>query len=157
MTSKLKVQRIINLGLIVSTAALLLLLAVALVFSGAPRFGFLLSVILCMVVGLSTNIVQLSYFAMINFVSEKSIARFTIGTAFSGVSLTILRMIITAIAGTTPHFGPIFIYFLIGCCCQIIDLFLNNIFCKSSYFIEQISPFMSKQDNLKALNMDQTY
>lgn len=69
ITSKFKVQRIINLGLIVSTAALLLLLAVALVFSGAPRFGFLLSVILCIVIGLSTNIVQLSYFAMINFVS----------------------------------------------------------------------------------------
>jgi hypothetical protein len=135
ITSKFSIQRIVNLGLIGCTASILLLLATAIMFKNAQHFGFMLSILICIVVGITSNIVQLSYFAMINFVPEKVISRFTIGTAFSGLFLTILRIIITAIAGTTPHFAPIFIYFLIACAVQILDLFLNNIFCRSQYFL----------------------
>lgn len=123
---------------------MLLLLLVALILKETNRFGFFLSVILCIIVGISSNVVQLSYFAMINFVPEKVISAFTLGTAFSGLFLTILRMIITAIAGTKPHFAPIFIYFLIACVLQIFDLFLNNHFCRSQYFIDKISPFINR-------------
>jgi hypothetical protein len=151
-------QRMINVGLIVCTISLLLLLVTALIFKNVPKFGFLLSLFICIMVGISSNIVQLSYFAMINFVPEKVISRFTIGTALSGLSLTIIRMIITAIAGTTPHIGPIFIYFLIACTCQIVDLFLNNIFCKSQYFLDNLKPYINRNlGSRKILNMDQSY
>lgn len=106
---------------------------------------------------MSSNAVQLSYFAMINFVPEKVISAFTLGTAFSGLSLTILRMIITAIAGTKPKFAPILTYFVIASVVQIIDLFLNNKFCRSQFFIDKISPFMNrKSESRKVLNGDQS-
>lgn len=81
---------------------------------------------------------------MLNFVPERSISRFTIGTAFCGFVLTIIRMIITAIAGTTPRLSQILIYYLIGCAVQIVDLFLNNIFCRSQYFFDKLSPFINR-------------
>lgn len=137
------------------TVSLLLLLLTSLIFKKAYKFGFYLSIILCVIVGMSSNIVQLSYFAMINFVPEKVISTFTLGTAFSGLSLTILRMIITAITGTKPLFGPIFIYFLIASIVQIFDLFLNNHFCRSQFFKEKLSPFMNRSnESRKVLNMD---
>lgn len=68
ITEKFTVQRIISIGLIVCTGALLLLLLTALIFKNAQGFGFFLSVILCFTVGISSNIVQLSYFSMINFI-----------------------------------------------------------------------------------------
>lgn len=147
ITSKVAIQRIVNLGLIICTVSLLLLLLTSLIFKKAERFGFFLCVVLCIIVGISSNIVQLSYFAMINFVPEKAISAFTLGTAFSGLSLTILRMIITAIGGTKPLFGPIFIYFLIACVVQMVDLVLNNKFCRSQYFIEKISPFINRSSS----------
>ena len=135
ISKRYAIQRIIGIGLIICTISLISLLLIGLLFSQVDTLGFILSIIMCLVIGVSSNIVQLSYFSIINFVSEKVISRFTLGTALSGLSLTIIRIILTAIFGVEPHFFPILIYFLIACAVQIADLFLNNIFCRSQYFL----------------------
>lgn len=131
LTSLFSIQRIVNIGLLTCTGSLIALLSASVLFHKAQGFGFALSIIICMILGISSNAVQLSYFAMINFTPTKVISRFTIGTALSGLLLTILRMLITAVAGIAPHVLPICLYFSLACGCHISDLLLNNHFCKS--------------------------
>lgn len=121
-------------GLTICSIAMIALLMVSVIFAKAKGFGFALSVLICYIIGVSSNSVQLSYFSLINFVPEKVISRFTIGTAVSGLSLTILKMIIVAISGTSPHFLPVLIYFVIACLVQYFDLILNNKFCNSKFY-----------------------
>lgn len=99
ISKRYAIQRIIGIGLIICTISLISLLLIGLLFSQVDTLGFILSIIMCLVIGVSSNIVQLSYFSIINFVSEKVISRFTLGTALSGLSLTIIRIILTAIFG----------------------------------------------------------
>lgn len=52
--------------------------------------GFFLSLFCCFIIGVSNNFAQLSFFAMINYFGEHTVSKFTIGTAGSGLLLTIL-------------------------------------------------------------------
>jgi hypothetical protein len=79
------------------------------------------------IVGFFSNLAQLSFFAMINYFGSKTVSRFTIGTAASGLALIILRAIITiGFGGNDPgNIIPIIIYFSISCLYNFLDLFLN--------------------------------
>jgi hypothetical protein len=104
-------------------------------FRNHPGLGFYLSVLICLIIGISGNAIQLSYFSMINFVSERVISRFTIGTAVSGLGLNIIRMITVAIAGTKTHSAlPILVYFTVAAVVLLIDIYLNTHFCMSKFY-----------------------
>lgn len=135
ITRRIVLPRLINLGIIVSCVSLFALLLTSLMFRNHPGLGFYLSVLICLVIGVSGNAVQLSYFSMINFVSERVISRFTIGTAVSGLGLNIIRMITVAIAGAKAHSAlPIMAYFIVAAVVFLIDIYLNTRFCRTEFY-----------------------
>jgi hypothetical protein len=86
-------------------------------------------------IGIGANLSQLSFFAMINYLSQNVVSMFTVGTALSGLFITILRVIIVAITGTdNSRIGPILTYFIIAILFNTFDLFLNISFCKSKVY-----------------------
>lgn len=94
--------------------------------------GFGLSLISMAIMGLGSNTYQLTFFAMINYLSESVVSKFTIGTALSGLSITVIRMIIVAIAGADEgDTTPIIIYFIIAICFNVFTLQQNVTFFKS--------------------------
>jgi hypothetical protein len=124
--------KLINTGLVLSCIFLFLLLTISVLFRKYPSFGFALSLITCLMIGVSGNIVQLSYFALINYVSDKIISRFIIGTAISGFGLTVIRMFILAVSGTKiKSILQIILYFAIAIALLLFDILVNTLFCKS--------------------------
>jgi hypothetical protein len=87
-------------GIIVSNLSLLLFLLISVVCKGKEGIGFWISMINCFFLGCFSNIVQLSFFGMINYFGEKTVSRFTIGTGLSGLSVITLRALVAAIFGT---------------------------------------------------------
>lgn len=88
---------------------------------------------------------QLSYFAMINYLSQDVVSKYTVGTAVSGLLLTSIRMIIVAILGDNQDdLTPIVIYFVIAISFNLFNLFLNVKFCKSKVYKEKIEHFLVK-------------
>ena len=69
---------------------LILLLLLSVTCKNSQAVGFYLSLVCCFVMGIASNFAQLSFFAMINYFGEKTVSKFTIGTAGSGLLLTTL-------------------------------------------------------------------
>ena len=136
---KVRLSKLINYGLVGTSFVLFLLFLTSLIFRRAPGLGFYVSCFLCILLGFNSNIVQMGYFSIINFVPEIVVARFTLGTAVGGLFLTILRIIIFAIAKSRVDLVlPILIYFGIATGIQIFDLILNVRFCKTSFYKRKI-------------------
>jgi len=127
MTLKIDYKTLVIYGIVITNLSLFLLLLISGVCKNHQALGFWLSMLATFLVGFFSNLVQLSFFGMINYFGSKTVSRFTIGTAASGLSLTILRAIITAaFGGNDPsNIAPILIYFCISCLYNIFDLFLN--------------------------------
>jgi equilibrative nucleoside transporter 1/2/3 len=100
LSLKFSYRVLIIFGITVANVALVLLLLLALTCKESQAFGFYMSLICNFTLGVGANCSQLSFFSMINYLSQSVVSRFTIGTALSGLSLNILRLIIVAIAGT---------------------------------------------------------
>jgi hypothetical protein len=94
---------------------------------GNEAVGFWLSIVNGFFLGFFSNVVQLSFFAMINYFGKKTVSRFTVGTALSGLALIILRAIITAIFGTvnSENIVPIVVYLSISVLFNLFDMYLN--------------------------------
>ena len=90
-----------TVGFFTCNAALILLILLTLFSKDSKGFGFYMSLFCCFLIGLGSNLYQLTFFAMINYLSESVVSKFTIGTALGGLGITSLRMIIVAIAGTS--------------------------------------------------------
>lgn len=99
MSEKYGYKTLITVGFFTCNIALVLLLLLTL-FSDDKAFGFYMSLLCCFLLGAGSNMYQLTFFAMINYLSESVVSKFTIGTALGGLGITSLRMIIVAIAGT---------------------------------------------------------
>ena len=90
-----------TVGFFTCNAALVLLILLTLFSKDSKGFGFYMSLFCCFLIGLGSNLYQLTFFSMINYLSESVVSKFTIGTALGGLGITSLRMIIVAIAGTS--------------------------------------------------------
>jgi len=91
-----------------------------------------MSLICNFILGVAANCAQLSFFSMINYLSQSVVSRFTIGTALSGLSLNILRIIIVGIAGPdNSNEAPIIIFFVIAISFNFLTMILNYSFFKS--------------------------
>lgn len=134
---KFNYKTMIVFGIIGTNICLLLLLIVSIIYRESIAVGFWLSIILCFVIGFVSNLVQLSFFAMINYFGFKTVSRFTIGTAVSGLSLIILRAVITAGFGSDhpDNMAPFLVYFLIAILFNMWDLYLNLRMMKSEEYI----------------------
>jgi uncharacterized membrane protein YvlD (DUF360 family) len=88
-----------------------------------------------LLIGISANLSQLSFFAMINYLSQEVVSKFTVGTAVSGLFITVVRMIVLAIFGPDNTLvTPIIIYFAMALAFNTFDLFMNIAFCKSEVY-----------------------
>ena len=98
--------------------------------------GFILSLLCTFCIGFGANLSQLSFFAMINYLSWEVVSKFTVGTAVSGLFMVLVRIIITLFFGTDDNssFLPILIYFVIALSVNTADIFMNIKFCKSDVY-----------------------
>lgn len=109
--------------------------------------GFIILMSFCFVQGLGGMLSQLTFYAMINYLSSNIVSKFTIGTAFSGLVIVFFRIILTLIFGTNSISSiPIVLYFALAIIFNTIDMFLNIYFCKSEVYMSKIDCFlMNKQ------------
>ena len=100
-----------------------------------------------LLIGISANLSQLSFFAMINYLSQEVVSKFTVGTAVSGLFITVVRMIVLAIFGPDNTLvTPIIIYFAMALAFNTFDLFMNVAFCKSEVYKHKIDKFIVNTD-----------
>jgi len=83
----------------IGTSLVLVCMMLTALFLDQSTLGYSLLLIEAFLLGLSANMSQLTFFAMINYFSEKVVSWFTVGTAVSGLFVTTLRLIILGIAG----------------------------------------------------------
>lgn len=120
-----------NIGINVSLGAILIV-SIAL---KQTLGGFILLLMCAFLLGVFSNVSQLTFFAMINYLSQEVVSKFTVGTAISGLFITFIRIIITASFGVgNDSVVPIIIYFLIGMAFNTLDLLMNIRFCKSDVY-----------------------
>ena len=132
LSEKFSYKLLVTTGIIISNISLLMFLILSLTCENAKGFGFGMSLVMGFFLGVGSNLYQLTFFAEINYLSESCVARFTIGTALSGLSITILRMIIISIAGTDDSLTfPIILYFIIAILFNFFTLFSNLTFFRS--------------------------
>lgn len=142
LSNKYKYITLITAGNIGINLCLAAILVVSIV---APHTlaGFLLLELFAFLIGASANLSQLSFFAMINYLSQDVVSKFTVGTAVSGLFITVVRMVILAAFGSSNEsIAPIVIYFIIAIIFNTMDLFINIRFCKSAVYKDKIDHFL---------------
>jgi len=136
-------------GNIITNIALLMLLIVSLVLKQTLT-GFILLLVISFIIGVGANLTQLSFYAMINYLSQDVVSKFTIGTAVSGLFIAVVRAVLTAIFGSdSTSSTPTIIYFVIAIAFITFDLVLNYYFCKSSVYKHKIDYFLLHHDKEK--------
>lgn len=124
-------KKMIIFGLVLTNISIIATLIVSLALKDTTA-GYVICMILMWVLGAAGNITQLSFFAIINYLSAKIVSIFTVGTALSMLLTTIVRIIILAILGhDSDNLSAICIYMAIGLLTNFIDLGLNIKFFKS--------------------------
>ena len=127
---------LILVGLIVINIIMVLLPLIA-YYKGNSQLGYILCLMLCGLIGIFNNIAQLSFFALINFMSLDIVNIFNQGTAVSGLTMILLRIIILAIKGPdSNNFGSILIYMIITILVNTFDIILNIKFFRSDSYNE---------------------
>lgn len=133
ISKKFSYLQIIFFGNVVNSLSIVALLILSIFVKN--QLGFYLSLLICFFIGSSGNLMQLSYFAMINYLSEAVVGKFTVGTALSGVILTAIRIVVIAAFGEEPGLLlPIIIYFGISVLFNTINLVFNIHFLKSDIY-----------------------
>lgn len=113
--------------------------------------GFLLVLLISFIIGAGANLTQLTFFAMINYLSQDVVSKFNIGIAFSGLFISMIRGVLTATFGSdNPSSIPTIIYFAIALLIISLDLVLNFYFCKSSTYKLKIDHFLLHHDKEKS-------
>jgi len=97
--------------------------------------GFILLLSCSLLIGIGSNLGQLSFLAMINYLSQGVVSKYTVGTAVCGLLITIVRMVMLAIFGPdNTLILPIIIYFAVAMAFTTFDLFINIAFGKSTVY-----------------------
>jgi hypothetical protein len=134
LSNKFKHITLLTFGSIGINIGLACILLVSLLLKNtALGFGLLLCCALG--IGMSSNTFQLTILSMVNYLSRSVVSKYTIGTALSGLSVNILRVIILSVAGANnKSVLPIVIYFASAMAFNLADLFLNVRFIKSEIY-----------------------
>ena len=146
LSNRFQYKSIIVIGNTIVSISLVLILIVAISLS-QEALGFVLLLICSFFIGIGGNLSQLTFFAMINYLSGSVVSKYTVGTAVSGLLITTLRAVITAIFGSDNTSNtPTIIYFAIAIGFNTIDMFMNIKFCKSSVYKHKIDHFLLHKD-----------
>lgn len=156
LSNKFRYIQLITAGNMGINFALVAILVVSITLREST-IGYLFLLLCAFVIGVSANLSQLSFFAMINYLSQEVVSKFTVGTAGSGLFINVVRIIILAIFGPDKEAVlPIIIYFVIAIIFNSIDLWMNISFCRSHVYKHKIDKFLvhhndTKKDNLNSL------
>lgn len=146
ISNRFKYVSLIIVGNIIVNIAMVAILVFTIVFK-QQLIGFILMLVSSFVIGIGANTSQLTFFAMINYLSQNIVSKYTVGTAASGLLITIIRAIITAIFGSDDDsVTPIIIYFAITLALNTFNIFLNIRFCRSSVYKHKIDHFLVHRD-----------
>lgn len=133
-------KKLIVSGIAVTNTALVLMFVIS-VLMKETLAGFIIEMILCGIVGVGSNLTQLSFFAILNYLSVSIVSTFNVGTSASMLFVSVLRIIILAIMGNNPaNLTAIIIYFVVALTVNFIDLFLNIRFFLSKDYKERVQP-----------------
>lgn len=147
LSNRFKYISLITIGNTIISLAMAFILLVSITLD-QTTIGYSLLLLASFLIGLGANASQLTFFAMINYLSQDVVSKFTVGTALSGLFITLIRMIILAIAGANnDSIYPIIIYFAIAIAFNTGDLFLNRAFCASTVYYEKIDAFLLHHDD----------
>ena len=150
ISNKFKYVFLIICGNLIVNVALVCILLVSIILDHS-YIGFVLLLACAFLIGIGGNISQLTFFAMINYLSQNVVSKFTVGTAVSGLMITLIRLVITAIFGSSnASLAPIIIYFVIAIAFNTFNIFLNIYFCKSEVYKHKIDHFLLNRDKDKA-------
>jgi hypothetical protein len=134
LSSYFKYVNLIVIGNIIVNIFLAAILIVSITMK-QEAIGFVLLMVSSYFIGIGGNISQLTFFAMINYLSHKVVSKYTVGTALSGLLITTVRIIFLASFGAeNTSITPIIIYFVIAIIFNTLDLFLNIHFCNSDVY-----------------------
>ena len=149
LSNQFRYITLIIFGNMVVNFSLVCLLIVSLTLDQTTA-GFALILLCSLFIGMGANISQLCFFAMINYLSQDVVSKFTVGTAVSGLAIGCIRAIITLIFGVKDESSnPIIIYFIIALSINTLDILMNIKFCKSSVYKHKIDHFLLHHDKEK--------
>lgn len=149
VSNRFKYVSLIITGNIVTNIALIFLLIVSIAFEQTLT-GFILMLLCSFISGIGSNTSQLTFFAMINYLSQNIVSKYTVGTAVSGLLTTIIRAIITAINGSGSKNNTSEIVFIgIAVIINTVNIFINIYFCRSSVYKHKIDHFLLHHDKEK--------
>lgn len=138
MSNKYKYINLIVFGNILVNLSLAGLLIISILLS-QTQIGFILILVCSFLIGIGANINEITVYAMINYLSTEVVSNYMVGTAISGLSITIIRAIILAIAGAdNTSYIPTTIYFLIAIGFNIAAIVMNIYFCNSDVYRDKI-------------------
>lgn len=134
LSNYFKYVSLIVIGNIIVNMSLAAILIVSITLK-QELLGFVLLMFSSYLIGIGGNVSQLTFFAMINYLSHQVVSKFTVGTALSGLLITSVRLIFLASFGAdNTSIIPIIIYFVIAIIFNTLDLFLNIYFCNSQVY-----------------------
>lgn len=107
-------------------------------------FAILLACSFCL--GIGGNVNEITIYAMINYLSSDVVSIYTVGTAISGLFITIIRVIILAITEDSKSSIPTVIYFALAIFFNILAILMNIYFCNSQVYRDKIEAFMVVKD-----------
>jgi len=133
-------RKMILWGLLGTNVTLAAMVVIALLLPQTTA-GYVIELFLCFSLGACSNTTQLSFFAMINYLSTGTVSTYNIGTAVGSVITSLTRIIILSIAGSSSsNIVAILIYFAIGLLMNFIDIFLNCRFFNSEVYESKVRP-----------------
>ena len=126
-------------GLIINNIVQILLPITA-YYLKESSIGFSLCLALCGLAGFASNITQLSFFAIINYLSLDIVTIFNQGMAASGLVTILIRILILLIGGVAKanDFNFIVIYMVLTISVNTLDIILNIKFFVSRTYIVDI-------------------
>lgn len=99
ISNRFKYVHLIITGNLIVNVSLVAILLISILFE-QQLIGFILLLISSFFIGIGGNTSQLTFFAMINYFSQDVVSKFTVGTAVSGLLITVIRAVITGIFGS---------------------------------------------------------
>jgi hypothetical protein len=127
-------RTMIIMGLLLTNLSIILMLGVSILWPESV-IGFVLCMAMCFVGGLGGNLAQLSFYAIINYLSSEVVAVFTVGSAVSMLIISSIRMVVLFTMGSaSSNVTAIAVYFGVSLALSSLDLALNIKFFKSAVY-----------------------
>lgn len=127
-------------GLVLTNLTLVGML-LASIYLPTSSLGLTVCLVMCFLNGVAGNLTQLSFFAIINYMSEEIVGLFTLGASLGGLVIAFVRAAVLVCMGSrSGNVLAIMVYFAVGLLGNIFDLWLNLRFFSSPSYFKRVWP-----------------